>query len=202
MGEFFWYTWITVAATVSDLTVEGWIAIFTLALVFVGGLQWCIYRAMHKSSKIIHRAYVSISHIELQNFGAGLSPRLSLRLRNSGHLPATLIETTQTLQTDEPFDAIPVYANWVRVGGVIAPSGVFVANGGFSSDPTFSADEWQRVLGGDYRVHVYGAIRYLDGFGETRQSGYGFYFDPNVKTDRPHGHRFAVASNDGFNYIK
>jgi hypothetical protein len=85
------------------ISPTAWIALFTVALTLIAVVQACIYSAMHRTSKVIDRAYVKISHEWPTNsqspleftISEGQPPRallwFSITIKNEGHTPADVL---------------------------------------------------------------------------------------------------------------
>jgi hypothetical protein len=141
------------------------------------------------------------------NFGPGLSPEVAVKVTNSGHLPAELLEWSIILLTEDPIPTLGTGASphfeWKRKSGFVAPvtSGVaptIVATN--ITDAVFSDDDWQRIQAGTYALNVYGAIRYSDGFGNIGQTGFGYEYRVGM-TYKHVGERFIQTGEFGYNYV-
>jgi hypothetical protein len=148
----------------------------------------------------IERASVGIAMAEIDPFEPRKKLQLVLKLANSGRLPATLIEVTHSLLIDHPLEDFPVHTDWIKVGGVIPPGDSARVRYGFIGDPMFSYGEWEALEKGKIEVYVYGAIRYTDGFGNARETGFGFRHDRSLPEQL--GKRLSAINIDGFNYMR
>lgn len=111
-----WMRWVKSNANELTLLFTGVVALFTVVLAVVGCLQWRIYRQIHRSNKVVERAYVALSHTHpgLQPFPAGAqTAKVEVRVRNHGNTPADVTAISLRLWTTAaPLPKVPddVYA--------------------------------------------------------------------------------------------
>jgi hypothetical protein len=94
----------SIVAWFSGLNVEGWLGVFTGALVVVGIAQASIYALMHRTTKAIERAWV---HVETLNIEPPVDRRaadergdrtIAIGLKNSGRTPARIVKANVTVR--------------------------------------------------------------------------------------------------------
>jgi hypothetical protein len=185
------------------ISPTGWGAIFTLVIAFAAIIQVIVYRQMLGHALVVERAYLWVPEIALLNFKPWQPLKLSLKLTNTGHLPAHLVSQTITLVTEEPLDTIPTHMPWENAVAVVPPSGSFIIHHPtFIGNPTQSEDEWNRAMSGAFNISIFGAFQYLDGFSEApRETGYAFFYNPLLKS-KPPEERFSVVQNPRYTYMK
>jgi hypothetical protein len=142
-----------------------------------------------------HRAYMNVSSAKVLHFGPNHALLASVELYNSGRLPATLLQVTCTLVTDQPLDETADHSQWRICNGVVGPGQSMNSDNNFNGDPRISAEEWIKVLAGTFQVHFYGVFRYRDGFEDTpvRETGFGLTFRHGTR-------RFVISDVPGYNY--
>ena len=201
MGEIFVAVYTGIMALLSNLGVNGWIGIFTFALVIVGGIQARIYASMHKSNKAIERAYVKMSHnrpgliiddlavesASTMTGGDGISRqdiRVNVKVQNAGNTPATVTyRLLQLVFTDNPLPNVPAYnatdGEVVRVHLVKNESfNVFV-------NWNVEAASVEAVRSGGMTLYMLGYVDYIDKFGERHRSGYARAYNPSIDARHP-----------------
>jgi hypothetical protein len=186
---------------------DWWMVRLTALLALIGavqaailGVQVCVYRQMRDHTKIIERAWVGIHQVELMDFGPTKSPTLVLHLKNSGRLPATIIDTTQTLLIGEPLPPTPEHTGWVAIPTVTPPGEGSKTGNVFEGRPIVTEDEWRMISSQKMDVFVYGAIRYLDGFGRVGVTAFGLRYEPAFP-HLPIERRLVAANVPGYNYM-
>lgn len=142
-----------------------------------------------------NRGFVNITGADFANFGPRVVPHLRLQLHNSGNMPATLKEASYTLVYDDPLKSTPEYDRWRTIPGVIAKGQTIFCTNHFEDLKAFSDDDWRRINSGDYEVHIYGVIRYRDGFENTplRDTAFAISWEA---ADR----KFVMSHMPGYNY--
>jgi hypothetical protein len=165
-----------------------WIAVFTLVLVVVGGLQWWTYKDTLAATKVVERAYVSLSHVQPgldfveHPTGQPFDIRATVRITNNGNTPADILGFAVT---------------FAHGGGLVRnPARPPAPNGDplFCLMPRDHIDLWNNftvtseVFGGVRDEHLpgflIGWIVYRDRFGQRHRSGYARqYFAPGKPGD-------------------
>jgi hypothetical protein len=150
--------------------------------------------AAAEALKITQRGPIGIISAEFERFNLEQPPTLALRIRNFGHAPVSLKEMTTNIWTGAPLPEQPKRDPWKQIGGVVPPEQVVGFRSYFEKAP-FSKEDGDRFRAEAFTVHVYGAIRYNDGFGTIRELGFAFDVIPwNT------GIAFQLTSNAEYNY--
>ena len=87
---------LTVWRALFGLSLTAWMTIFSGALVAVGIAQFCIYREMHRTTKHIERAWISLDTLEVEPFG--YTHVIVMDLRNSGRTPGHIKAANVTIR--------------------------------------------------------------------------------------------------------
>ncbi len=163
----------------SWVTANGVVALFTVVLAVVGFLQWWIYRAIHRSTKVVERAYVNISHypeglqlVDPQRFS------VKVKVKNHGRTPAKIIDVVLTLRVYRgPLPPKPCYgpAGPEPNRFFLMPKDHFVVTKTFE---LISAADARGVDAGTVRVWLLGYVDYEDQFGRSHRGGYARLYNP------------------------
>ena len=150
--------------------------------------------------QVAQRAYVYFTGGGLVGFGSSQSPRLRFTLKNTGVLPARLLESAYKVivsDADGPDDPAPADLRWIPRPGII-PRDIlsnhevpFADSDGNSA--SISSDELAQIRAGRLRVRVYLSVRYLDGFQVQRESRAAIDYAPDIKG-------WLIAKTERWNY--
>lgn len=154
------------------------IAIFTLALVYVGWKQRQTYEATLAANKAIERAYIFVSQVEVfDNYAIGERPRVLLTVVNSGHTPGWLLNAgTATIPVTDVSKHLPrpMPVDWIGMRGqkqvIFAQQRTTWGN---ALGPVAEAD-YVSVQNGTWKLVVFGRIEYRDVFERVHHSDFSF----------------------------
>lgn len=194
------------------LTVAAWTAVFALGLLIVASIQARIYCLMHRTTKVIERAWVSLETLEI-SVHPDHSRTITVGLKNSGRTPARIITANITVRGSEAVggdigsvDDLPDVPVYDEVS--IPPPAVLVAGDVSRMRHTISHVDQRgchfNLLtlrpGENRRLWIYGFIRYTDGLSKTeRKYGWAREYDP-VLSAASERFRFAHINKPGYNY--
>ena len=173
-----WITWIGVA-------IAPWALVaVTIALVWVGCVQWQTYQATLDANKRAGRAYVHLSHdptalrFEVEGFyvtmvvgqARACQCHVSVKVKNYGITPADITNVVLTLRISrEPLPTVPPYDTPAE-----AHQFFLVAGDHFDVPGSFpiSEDDARSIAAKAATVWLLGYVDYKDVFGQAHRSGY------------------------------
>jgi hypothetical protein len=170
----------------------------TGALVVLGFLQWLTYHEQLRATKIMERAYVTLSHVPLQE-GAfdKVAGRFQLitQAKNFGRTPTTLIEAVLIPLILPVGHSLPKVPDYQRPERKRESLNVFL----FATDECFTSWDFPLALAdisgiedGRKRLWLYGYINYRDKFGCYHRAGYARVYIL--------GKGLRFITQDGYNY--
>jgi hypothetical protein len=178
------------------------IVLLTFVLAVIGYFQWSATHAGNKHTVVVERAYISVPSVALLNFSPDRLLGLEVQFVNSGHLPAQFVSYTATLYTEEVPPETPEYSEWGPASGLVAPNGTVKTQSlAFIGEPRMSRAQYDSAVWGEFQLHIVGAVKYTDGFGEVRETGFGFFYN-NTLSDKTINQRFSFSPNQRYNYMK
>ena len=144
---------------------------------------------------ISQRAYIHIGNWKQTNFEVGGAAEIAFTVRNSGHTPARLVESSFTRVISESLPPIPVYGPTVfNEGGlVLGPGAAFEKNSTVSDGLT--KVQFDDISAGRRKLWYFGYTTYRDVFEDTplRTLCYCVVFDLATKT-------FMADSTPSYNH--
>jgi hypothetical protein len=151
------------------------------------------------------RARIDRAGVELIGLQAGHRPRAKLVLENTGGKPAHVDAYCSVFRvTDQPWDPEPVYppdTAWASTGNAAVGKSGDLVFWSPSLDHDLSAEEFDRIESGQVKVRVYGAVRYNDGFGKTRTTGFGLEYSPELTRSSPANEQsFCFPPSGNYNH--
>jgi len=180
----------------SWVTANRVVALFTVVVAVATLLQVCIYRAIHRSTKVVERAYVNISHypeglqsVDPQKFS------VKVKIKNHGRTPAKIIDVVLTLRVHRgPLPPKPRYgpAGPQPNRFFLMPKDHFVVTKTF--EPISEADA-RGVDDGTVHVWLLGYVDYEDQFGRSHRGGYARLYNPALAPNN-----LIFEGQQGYNY--
>lgn len=146
------------------------------------------------------RARISFIGIKALNFGPEQDTVIKFTFRNFGGKPGIIDEYCFKLVAGTDLPPTPVYENWMRVGYPVEKDRKTRVNARIL--PKISQRVWKFVTDESTPTNwlkIYGAVRYQDGFGKQRQSGFLRQYDP-IQSRIDGKDCFAVMEREGYNY--
>lgn len=181
-------------------TPTEWIAILTVVLAATGVLQTLIYGDTHRTTKVVERAYVDISH-DSPGLQMGHSDiRFSVAVRNHGRTPAEVAQPVMMLQLAEHDVVLPTELPYghppsTPPSAFLMPSETFHR---WELRPQFPADVVQMLQTGERILWLIGYVDYIDRFGQRYRSGYARRYIPTPLPNTVNNLVFELQP--GYNY--
>jgi hypothetical protein len=127
------------------------------------------------------RARLGLRTVEVKHFAEGSKPFVKLVFQNFGGKGAMLLEYCfiprlgpLPKKADYPDEA------WHPIGVPLEAGDSYEA---YLFLPPMDADTWQQVLSSGVECHIYGAVRYLAGFGKTMTLRFCRTYEPPVSAE-------------------
>ncbi len=193
-----------------ELAIQERISTLTFWLVVVGGVvgllqigvigaQAVIFALQLKTTRVVERAYVDISHDPPGLLMMGDDIRFSLGVKNHGRTPAQVSRPHMLLvlkETDH-LPHVPPYGTPASVptSAFLMPTEAFHQ---VEIRPPFPADVVQMIHAGQRHLWLIGYVDYVDRFGNRHRSGYARKFIHPPLPGSPNN--LVFVTQPGYNY--
>jgi hypothetical protein len=180
------------------------VTLFTLCLVFVGFLQYWVYKKQYESFKIKERAYVRMNHLEpgikwFEDCGIVLM----FSIKNVGNTPADVTDILVkpvVLGAGKSLESVPVYQ---RQRSVMSFHTILYNEDSFSySNPELLNLGDKKIKDaidlGEKDLYIVGYVDYSDKFGGKYRSGYARKYSPGLNKEGKDN--LVFINQDGYNY--
>jgi hypothetical protein len=186
---------IVVDEHVLGLSPSVWMLFLTATLIGVAVVQVCIYSQMHRTTREVERAYVTISHFAPFNEGGALDFRepgavwCAIEIKNEGRTPADILGGVISVELIEEGSLSP---SAVPSGSYVKiPPAFLVPNGflrfrtlvfGFTDEQAARANMEPRLAEDPpSKMWLAGFVIYRDRFKVEHCGGYGRRWDRNTR---------------------
>jgi hypothetical protein len=177
----------------------------TVVIAVFAGWQVAIYRKMLKTTRIVERAYVYVSRINLPHFKPGERFLITCTVRNAGKTPGDIKSVRIAVNFLRPeatdFTLLDVTGTQVEQAGSIVGEQELTM-GAWSSE-SVSAQRHADVINAQQRMIVTGVVTYKDRFEAEHDTDFGREYDAVLSQghQRPiFGHlRVESGSAKGYN---
>lgn len=186
---------------------EVWMVGLTIAISFASIAQFLIYCRMHRTTKIIERAYTGIKLVSPIAIHPDSNPSSFIAPHNAGKTPAQVVDAFVTCDVATTLPPVPNYTRpigYEPASFVLMPDETFTWNAQLLRK--ISAAEHAAIhanAGGAVGTHlfVYGCIEYVDKFGGKHRTGFARRYEQNMNpVAGVPPFMFGVAGGPAYNY--
>ena len=179
---------------VFGLSPATWMLFLTLTLIIVAVVQVCVYQQMHRTTKRVERAYVTISHRHPFDGEGALSFREpgavwgAVEIKNEGRTPADILGGVVYIELAEeggPSNSTMPSGHYVTIPpAFLVPRGYLRLQSlifGFTDEQMARVNGQPNTTEPTLGMWLAGFVIYRDRFGDEYCGGYGRRWDRNVR---------------------